>query len=160
VSTLEKSCFWITTPPGLATRLYSQNSREVHAGCLIIWYHDYSHWGKSADNIIAVLECSDRVRQISLQSAPSSYFFSFGSDAESFPELTSLEIGSYGMVRVLPDSFMSGRLPSLSVSRFTKSTFICHPPRLSSPRQYSSSRVHFTRGDAFCPLHVDQPQIT
>ena len=81
---------------------------------LIIRYRDYSHWTKSADNVIAVLERSDRVRQISLQSAPSSYLENvLAAMQEPFPELTSLEIGSYGMVRVLPDSFMGGSAPRL-----------------------------------------------
>ena len=33
VSAMAKRCFWITTPPETATRLYNQNTCEVHAGC-------------------------------------------------------------------------------------------------------------------------------
>jgi hypothetical protein len=83
--------------------------------------HDLPPLEEGIDNIIAVLERSDRVRQIDL-----TRFSRFelarisSSDLEKlsaamqapFPELTNLHLRSYGEV-VLPDSFLGGSGPRL-----------------------------------------------
>ena len=75
---------------------------------------------ESVDNIIAVLECSDRVSQIEM-TIPSSYFEKVlpAMMQEPFPELTTLklELSSHASDRtlttVLPDSFLGGSAPRL-----------------------------------------------
>ena len=68
----------------------------------------------SADNVLAVLERSNRVYQISLQS-----FSSLDSEKiraamdVPFPELTFLGLTSEKAVRALPDSFLGGSAPHL-----------------------------------------------
>jgi hypothetical protein len=82
------------------------------------------------DNIVAVLERSDRVREICLTSFEVSTSYQSdlflvrmsSSDLEKlsaamhvpFPELTDLELGSHGEV-VLPDSFLGGSAPRLRI---------------------------------------------
>ena len=78
MSTLEKYCFGSPTPPGLAIRLHSQNTREIHAGCVarLAPHHPVPRLlplDKSSylENVLAAMQ-------------------------EPFVELTSLETGSYG----------------------------------------------------------------
>ena len=80
---------------------------------LCIWYH---FPGKEcADNVLAVLERSNRVYQIVLGYFSSSNFEKFWSAMEvPFPVLTDLTLVSdEKMVRVLPDSFLGGSAPCL-----------------------------------------------
>ena len=67
------------------------------------------------DNIIAVLERSDRVHQINLMNIPSSYLKNvLVAIQEPFPELTHLGLGSYDKTGpVIPDSFLGGSAPRL-----------------------------------------------
>jgi hypothetical protein len=124
-------------------------------------------------NIVALLGHSDRVRRISLTKISSSHYLEnvLAATQKPFPQLTYLALRPpYGPTRVkmpvVPDSFLGGSAPRLrkrrthSVSRSTETTFVCYQPHRSPPFFYSSFRVHFTRGNARCPLHVDQPRIT
>jgi len=64
-------------------------------------------------NIIAALERSDRVREIDLWPVSSSHLETLLAAMQvPFPELTLLELWSYGEV-VLPDSFLGGSAPRL-----------------------------------------------
>jgi hypothetical protein len=103
---MAKRCSRITTSPQFATLLYIENTCEGHTGCLAVIIWD-THYPGGRDDIIAVLERSDRVDQIIL----------FGSNLENvlaamqvpFPELTHLDLLSNdGKVSVLPDSFLGG----------------------------------------------------
>jgi hypothetical protein len=68
---------------------------------------------ESMDNIIAVLEHSNRVCQIRLTGIPSSDLETLlAAIQEPFPELTSLELSSYEGP-VIPDSFLGGFAPRL-----------------------------------------------
>jgi hypothetical protein len=65
------------------------------------------------DNIIAVLEYSYRVRIINLRRISSSHLGKLSAAMQApFPELTDLELWSFGEV-VLPDSFLGGSAPRL-----------------------------------------------
>jgi hypothetical protein len=69
-----------------------------------------SWWSSSGvlDNIIAALECSDRVRTINLVCLPTQHLEKISAAMQvPFPELTDLRLHSYGTV-VLPDSFLGG----------------------------------------------------
>jgi F-box-like len=70
---------------------------------------------ESVDNIIAVLERSDRVCQINLMDVPSSLLEELSAAMQKpFLELTHLELSSYDeAVSVLPDSFLGGSAPRL-----------------------------------------------
>jgi hypothetical protein len=65
------------------------------------------------DNIIAVLERSDRVHLIDLSNIPSSHWEKLSATMQvPFPELTFLQLGLYGEA-VLPDTLLGGSAPSL-----------------------------------------------
>ena len=75
-----------------------------------------SFWGTgNLDNIIAVLERSDRVCQIHLGLIPSSDMEIYlAAMQQPFPELTYLRLHSFGeMVPVVPDSFLVGSVSRL-----------------------------------------------
>jgi hypothetical protein len=67
------------------------------------------------DNVVAALECRDRVRHISLGFLPDFLLKVFAAVMqESFPALTHLELFSdSGSAPALPDSFMGGSAPRL-----------------------------------------------
>ena len=68
---------------------------------------------ESVDNLIAVLEHSDRVCQISLMEVPNSHLEGLlAALQEPFPELTHLLLSSYGGP-VISDSFLGGSVPRL-----------------------------------------------
>ena len=119
---------------------------------------------ESVDDVIAALERSDRVVEIELSRVNGSNLeIVLAAMQVPFPGLTDLQLtsedGNLGLVSVLPDSFLGGSARRLqSISGFTETSFVCHSPRRSSPREYSSFRIHFTQGDRRCPLHLDQPQ--
>ena len=84
---------------------------------LVIQSHGYGTDGdflkENVDNIIAVLERSDRVCQISLKGVPNSHLEDlFAAVQEPFPELRHLWLGSYGGP-VIPDSFFGRSAPRL-----------------------------------------------
>ena len=84
---------------------------------LVIQSHGYGTDGdflkENVDNIIAVLERSDRVCQISLKGVPNSHLEDLlAAVQEPFPELRHLWLGSYGGP-VIPDSFLGGSAPRL-----------------------------------------------
>ena len=85
---------------------------------LYIWCY-YSR-EESADNVLAVLERSNRVYRISLFYFSSSDFETFWAAMDvPFPELTYLWLGSNDkMERVLPDSFLGGSAPRLQYLYF------------------------------------------
>ena len=60
----------------------------------------------SVDNIIAALECTDRVCEIHLRIVPSSDSDIFGAMQQPFPELTNLELSSDETMAVVPDSLL------------------------------------------------------
>jgi hypothetical protein len=101
---------------------------------------DNNELEESLDNIIAVLEHSDRVRVIDLKDVSSSRLETFSAAMQKpFPQLTDLVLWSYGEV-VLPDLFLGGSAPCLvpqlgwcSISGFTESSFVCHSPCPSLP---------------------------
>jgi hypothetical protein len=75
------------------------------------------------DNIIAALECSDRVRGIELGRAFSSYLEKLSAAMEvPFPELTDLDLETYREV-VAPDSFLGGFTPRLRILRMSGISF-------------------------------------
>jgi hypothetical protein len=80
---------------------------------LLIWknWDDNSRTG--LDNIIPVLERSDRVCQINLNIPSLEWEKVSAAMQEPFPELTFLKLMSYEMVTVLPDSFLGGSAPRL-----------------------------------------------
>jgi hypothetical protein len=69
VSSMANRCFWITTTPQSATRLHRHNTREGQVGCLAglaSWHLVPYTREETADNVLAVLERSNRVYQIGL----------------------------------------------------------------------------------------------
>ena len=80
---------------------------------IIIWYGGRSTRGR--DSIIAALECTDRVCQVTLLEVRSSDLDIFlMAMQQSFPELTYLHISSKDeTVPVIPDSFLGGSAPHL-----------------------------------------------
>ncbi len=124
----------------------------------------------SVDNAVALLEHSNRIRQIDL-----TCFTTSQTDNEKvwaamqvpFPELTGLILQSRSETApFLPDSFLGGSAPRLRYIALHGIPFpglpnllVCNSPCRSSPL-YSSFRVLFTRGDGHLPLRVDQPRKT
>ena len=87
---------------------------------LVIRSHDHYRTDgdfpiEGVDNIIAVLERSDRVHQINLMNVPSSYLENvLAAIQEPFPELTHLGLGSYDKTGpVISDSLLGGSAPRL-----------------------------------------------
>ena len=66
-------------------------------------------------NIVAALECTDRVCEIHLTTVPRSDLGIIGAIQRPFPELTNLELSSDETVAVVPDSFLGGSAPRLEV---------------------------------------------
>ena len=175
LSTMAKYCFWITTRPESLACLYRQNTREGHAGrlaglasCHFLLYR-LSKRKRRQHHCIAVLERSDRVCQIYITNVPSLAMEIFlAAMQRPFAELTDLIIfSSDEMVPVDPDSFLGGYVPRLEELVLDRISFPGLPKLILSAShllylmlQYSSFRVHFTRGYGHCPLHVDQPRIT
>ena len=125
----------------------------------------------SADNVIAELKHSDRIRQIDLQLDlyTTSQIEEIWTQMQvPFPELASFSLSD----RFQPASssrFILGwicatsAIPPLAfhtISGITEITFVSDSPRPPSPCKYSSFGVHFNRGDGHLPLHVDQPRRT
>ena len=116
------------------------------------------------DNIVAVLEHSNRVRQIEFfEVSNSSSEKTLAATQVPFPELTDLVLMSY-------DSFLGGSAPILRKIWLNGVQFPGLPKLLLSAThlavlnlwsiRYSSFRILFTRGHAHCPLHADQPPIS
>ena len=84
---------------------------------LPILIRDYDCLTEGMDNIIAVLERSDRVSEVYLKNAPSSHLERVSAPAamqRPFPGLASLLFHSYYVnVPALPDSFLGGSAPLL-----------------------------------------------
>ena len=80
-----------------------------------------THWvpcpANGLDNIVALLEHSDRVSQINFLNVPSSHFLETVLETmqKPFPELTDLVLWSYHYLTslVVPDSFLGGCAPRL-----------------------------------------------
>ena len=76
--------------------------------------HDGLCFRESFDNIMALLEHSDRVCQINLGSVPNSHMEKLSEAMqEPFSELTLLVLSSRGTLSVLPDSLLGGSAPRL-----------------------------------------------
>ena len=109
---------------------------------------------KGMDDIIAVLERSNRVVEIQL-------FKVDGSDLEKvlaamqvpFPELTDLELRSYtGMETVLPNSFLGGSAPRLEYLQLTHIPFPGLPKLLlSAPHLVDLSLMNIPHSGYFSP---------
>jgi len=97
---------------------------------LIIWSHcKYP----TTHNIVAALECTDRVREIHLTIVPSLDLDIFGAMQQPFPELTILDLRSEDeMVPVFPDSFLGGSAPRLEELHLTSTPFLGLPKLLLS----------------------------
>jgi hypothetical protein len=131
---------------------------------LLIISRKTSNLQECFDNIISVLERSDRVRS---NQPHGSFKFAigntFGSDAGAIPRADisgPLVIwrGGASSRFVLGWVCRASAIPSVishSISGFTETTFVCHSPCYTSTFGNSSFRVHSTRGDVHCPLHVD-----
>jgi hypothetical protein len=111
------------------------------------------------DNIVAVLEHSNRVRQIELfEVSNSSLKKTLAATQVPFPELTDLVLMSYEeTARVLPDSFLGGSAPSLRrlvewrpISGIAETASVGRSPRRSYFLENSSFRILLTRGHAHC----------
>ena len=85
---------------------------------LIVFYRE--HLKRSVDNIIAALECADRVCQIYLGvKGVSDLDIFLATMQQPFPELTYLKLLSYDEpVAVVPDSFLGGSAPRLEFLHF------------------------------------------
>lgn len=67
-------------------------------------------------NIIAALKQHDRVSKIKIQNIPNSLFSIFAAMKKPFLSLTELKISSgYGVVPIVPDSFLGGSTPQLRI---------------------------------------------
>jgi hypothetical protein len=101
---------------------------------LPLYIQDIDDLEGGADNIVAVLERSDRVRVIDLwtKRISSSHFELLSAAMQMpFPELTYLRLRSYGEV-VLPDSFLGGFAPNLRFLCLNRIPFPCLPKLLLS----------------------------
>ena len=113
---MESRGFRVTTPPESGTSLDCQNTHEGHSGCLaplplVIWGPGH-RLTECTDNIIAVLERSDRVSQIGLMDVPKSCLEDICAAVQGpFPKLTHLLLSS--SEPVIPDSFLGGSAPRL-----------------------------------------------
>jgi hypothetical protein len=99
---------------------------------LIIWCYEIG----SVDNIIAVLERSDRVCQIAIANVQSSDLeILLAAIQQPFPELTRLSLESVGNmvpVPVVPDSFLGGSAPRLEYLQLNRIPFPGLPKLLLS----------------------------
>ena len=87
---------------------------------LIVSYYDngIGSVDNEVDNIIAALECSDRVYRIDIEISNSFMNILLGAMQQPFPELADLEIASFNnqfneTMAVVPDSFLGGSAPRL-----------------------------------------------
>jgi hypothetical protein len=138
---------------------------------LVLWTHGFYRIksDECVDNIIAVLECSDRVCQIDLLDIPISYLepiMAARAIQEPFPELTHLEVRS-SEGTVIPDSFLGGSAPRLRYISLNGIPFPGLPNLLlssthlvHSTSEYSPFWVHFTRGDGHLSLRVGRPRTS
>ena len=102
-----------------------------------------NHTGKEcADNILAVLERSNRVYQIGLAYFPSSDFEKFWTAMqELFPELRYVALLSEKTVAVIPDSFLGGSAPRLRIFHITGIAFPALPKLLLSTTHLVTLRL-------------------
>jgi hypothetical protein len=96
---------------------------------LLIWYTMGTI--DDVDNIIAALEHSDRVCQISLVNVPR-LDKALAVMQKPFSELTDLQLNSYITMPVLPDSFLGGSAPRLRKLQFEEIIFPGLPKLLLS----------------------------
>ena len=99
---------------------------------LIIWRNGY--FTGSMDNIIAGLQCNDRVREIHLKNIQGSEIEVFLAEMQKpFPELTHLDLYSTDkVVPVDPDSFLGGFAPHLQFLALHRLQFLGLPKLLLS----------------------------
>ena len=81
---------------------------------LIIQFHHDDYLRGSMDNIIAALECTDRVSQIIFRTGRSLGSDVLGAMQQPFPELRELQLSTSNKpMAVVPDSFLGGSAPRL-----------------------------------------------
>ena len=99
---------------------------------LIIWRNGY--FTGCMDNIIAGLQCNDRVREIHLKNIQGSEIEVFLAEMQKpFPELTHLDLYSTDkVVPVDPDSFLGGSAPHLQFLALHRLQFLGLPKLLLS----------------------------
>ena len=130
---------------------------------------------KGLDNIVALLEYSDRVREINLRNISSLHYFEkvLAATQKPFPlaQLTNLTLWSPHRVAavkmpVVLDSFLGASAPHLREPSLELIPFPGLPKLLSAtnlvgspPLRRSLLWVHFTRENDRDPLHVNQPRI-
>ena len=119
LSKMVKHRTWVTTSPGSADFLLSENTSEGQIGSLatfpIVLTID-SHRRLSEDNILATLEHHDRVCQIEIWNIPRSLWDkALPLMQKPFPILSdlSLRYTDHRMASVIPDSFLGGSAPRL-----------------------------------------------
>jgi hypothetical protein len=99
----------------------------------------------SADDIVSVLDYSDRVRQIILTNVPSSDLEIFlAAMQQPFPELTNLELRLYDeTVPVVLDSFLGGSAPHLAYLHLEGIPFPGLPKLLLSATHLTSASLEY-----------------
>jgi hypothetical protein len=101
---------------------------------------DEDFLSEGADNIVAALECSDRVDKIHLRNVDGSPMETvLAAMQRPFPNLTYLELQSNGTVTVLPDSFLDGHAPNLEFLMLSRIPI----PGLPSLLFHSTKLSHF-----------------
>ena len=94
---------------------------------------DSAYLTTGLDNIVALLEHSDRVCQINLMGVPGSHLEKISAAMqEPFPELIHLLLWSHGTAAVLPDTFLGGSAPRLQLFWLDGIPFPSLPKILSS----------------------------
>jgi hypothetical protein len=116
---MEKPCSWITTSPEFVTRLYLQdaceNTLDVWPALPLYVYGYYDRPPKSADDILAALRHSDRIRQVFIRHFKSwESMVVWAAMGVPFPELTDLSLrATDAWIPAVPDSFLGGSAPLL-----------------------------------------------
>jgi len=116
-------CIVFASPRRLDLKLYCTRKRSVNSKTLDIWpalpiviFARNMHSEEDVTNVISALRHHNRVCKIYYYNKriQDSFLGAFAAMDEPFPELTSLELISFGQnVPVLPDSFLGGSAPRL-----------------------------------------------
>jgi hypothetical protein len=98
----------------------ARKTLDIWPALPLVILNDIDHPIENMDNIVAVLERSNRVRQIDLLGVSSLHLASgLAAMQEPFPELTHLMLSSNEeTVPVFPDSFLGGSAPRLRIVYF------------------------------------------
>ena len=124
-------CVVFASPVRLNLRLLCKPKRPV-AMALDIWpifpiVVDFEGFGKrprGMRSIVAALKQHNRVCSINIQNIPNLLLKTFAVLRKPFPTLTKLRISSgYGVVPIVPDSFLGGSTPQLRVLHLVRIPF-------------------------------------